>query len=288
MKDAEVEARVERRDRLAGPADSGRAGRKTRTSPRASTRAVETAEATRTSRGRGSGPVACLTSTGKGRPGTEGIGAGALPVGEEPRRRAPGRASRRRRGGGGPRAEPSRTSRKHREGEVRVAVRSWNSSSMTPATPGSVGSSRRRRVRIPSVTTRMRVLSSRRPRRGTGSRHAPDLFAQLCGEAPRGGPRRDPAGLEDRERPDRGGPRREALSARGRLPGAGRGEEDAAPAAVEASRRSREETDRSGASSPRRRRGYGARGQIGLRGCSRRAGIGAGRAERFTRCGRGF
>ena len=53
------------------------------------------------------------------------------------------------------------TSRARAKATSAFMLRSWNSSKMITLTPSSVGSVTRRRVRMPSVTTSMRVAELR-------------------------------------------------------------------------------------------------------------------------------
>ncbi len=129
-------------------------GRKTRMPPSASSAACRTSAATAASKrsegsaGRGSQRV----STGKARPS-------AVRTGTPPIRAATGAASsvadmtRSRRSG----LSAARTSSASARPRSACSERSWNSSKITQETPGSSGSDWIIRVRMPSVTTSIRV-----------------------------------------------------------------------------------------------------------------------------------
>ena len=131
-------------------------GRNTSTSPLSSRTASCTTAAT-ASKGRTRGPGGRQRmSTGWVRPGLVTTGAGpAVPPSRTASRVASSvadMASNRRSG-----RRPSRASRASASARSVCRCRSWTSSKTTSAVPGRLGSAWSRRVRIPSVTTSIRV-----------------------------------------------------------------------------------------------------------------------------------
>ena len=146
-----------RRTRSISPAP----GRNTSTSPSSCTAStLRIAAAVRTS-SVPSIPSAQVTSTGNGRPSTSTIGQskrnaltsrGSIVADMTIRRRS---------------SRARMVSRQKARARSAWTDRSWNSSMMTQDTPSSSGSSMNRRVRMPSVTTRIRVSFEWRPKKRT-------------------------------------------------------------------------------------------------------------------------
>ena len=228
VKDPEVEARVERRDRLASPADLGRSGEEGEDVPRrrfGEGRRDGRSDPDLEGTGIGTGRVPHLDRERTARHGKDR--GRALPVGEEPRD-----GLRVERCGGDEEEEVLAQSRpdlaEHREAEVGVAAPLVELVEHHAGDPGERGVVEEAPREDPlgddedAGPLRMRPFVA-----DLVADPPPDLFAQLGGEAPRGGPCRDPAGLEDPEDARIEEARVEKRSRHaGRLAGAGRGEAD--------------------------------------------------------------